>query len=384
MKKILRCGIAAAAMLGAALWLGTRFALLPGWPTRDDVILVRAVPVQPERRSARLRVSGKLTAETFEVRSRLAGRVAEVRFDVGDFAPPDAVVAIVEPSRLAQTVAELEAGLSAAQEALKAKRERLDGAQKELERSQDFARRNLIARSDVESAAAALEIARADAQLAEARAAQQGAMLAQARGLQKFARLTTETGGFVVARFVKPGAVIREGAPILSIANTATLRMKSAISREFADAIKIGATVQILAGSTAERKIYPGKVMGVERAEGEAEGSALLEISVNARDAAFTPETPAEAVIEFERQAIWLPSAAVITENGRHYVYTSAGERAQRHQVALGITAGEEVDIVAGLEKGDRVIVDAVNLLKPGTHVRVQNSQPTKNRSKPE
>jgi RND family efflux transporter MFP subunit len=379
MKKILRFGIAAATVLGAALWLGVRFTILPGWLTRDDVILVRAVPVQPERRSARLRVSGKLTAETFEVRSRLAGRVVEVRFDVGDFALPGAVVAIVESSRLTQTVVALEAGLSAAREALKAKQERLDGAQKELERSQDLARKNLIARSDVELAAAALETARADAELAAARAAQQEAMSAQARGLQKFTRVTTKAGGTVVARSVKPGAAIGEGAPILRIANRATWRMKSAISRDFAEAIKIGATVQILVADTAERKIYPGKVVGVERAEDEAERSALIEISVNARDAALKPETPAEAVVDSAREAIWLPSAAVIAENGRHYVYTLAGERAQRHEVTLGITAGEEAEIVAGLKEGDWVIVDPVNLLKSGTRVRVQNAQPMKN-----
>ena len=384
MKRILCFGIAVIAVLGAALWLGAHFAILPGWLTGDTAILVRAAPVQMQGRSVSLRLSGKLTAETFEVRSRLAGRVAEVRFDVGDFVPPGAVVAIVESSRLTQTVAELEAGLSTAQEALKAKQERLNGAQKELERSHDLARKNLIARSDVESVAAALETVRADAELAEARAAQQAAMLAQARGLQKFTRVTTEAGGIVVARSAKPGATIGEEAPILSIANMATLRMKSAISRELADAIKLGAPVQILVAATAEQKKYPGKVVDVERAEGEAERSALIEISVNARDATLKPETPAEAIIDLERQAIWLSSAAVIAENGRHYVYTLAGERAQRHEVELGITAGEEVEIVAGVEKGDRVIVDPANLLKSGARVQVQTAQPTENRSRRE
>jgi RND family efflux transporter MFP subunit len=383
MRKILSFGLPAVAVLGTMFWLGARFAILPGWLSGAGAILVRAAPVQLQRRAVSLRLSGKLSAETFEVRSRLAGRVTEVGFDVGDFAPPGAVVAIVESSQLAQTIADLQNELSATRETLKAKQERLNGAQKELEHSQDLARKNLIARSDVELAAAVLETMRADAELGEARAAQQEAMLDQARRLQKFTRLTTDAGGIVVARFVNPGATIGEGAPVLSIANMATLRLKEAIPREFVVAIKSGATVQISAGGTAERKIYPGQVVGLEQAEGNAEQSALIEIKVNARGAALKPEM-VEALIDFEREAIWLPNAALVTENDHHHVYTLAGDRAQRREVALGITAGNEVEISAGLEKGDWVIVYPVNRLSTSARVTVQDSQPTANRSKRE
>ena len=116
----------------------------------------------------------------------------------------------------------------------------------------------------------------------------------------------------------------------------------------------------------------------------EGSRNALIEISVNAREAPPKPETPVEAIIDFEREAIWLPSAAVVTENGRHRVYKLAGERAQRHEVTIGITAGKEMEIVAGLEKGDWVIVDPVNLLTSGAHVRVEDAQPMENRFKRE
>lgn len=384
MRRILCFGLPAVAVLGAALWLGTRFTNFSGWLTGDEAILVRAVPVQRQRRSVSVRVSGKLSAETFEVRSRLAGRVTEVRFEVGDFVPPGAVVAIVAPSGLEQMVAELEAGLSVAREALKAKQERFNDAQKDLERSQDFVRKNLIARSDIESAAAALETARADAELAEAHVAQQEAMLDQARGLRKFTRVTTQAGGIVISRLVNAGAAIDEGSPILSIADMATLRLNGAISREVANAIKMGLTVQILPAGTAERKMYPGKVLGIEPVDGKPRQSALIKIGVDAQGAALKPETPIQAVVDFERENIWLPNTAVVTENGRHYVYKLLGERARRHEVTLGITQDNEVEVDAGLEKGDWVIVDAVNLSKSKTRVRIQNSQATENRSKRE
>src|SRR5581483_6368693 len=141
--------------LSALLWLGARSAWVRDRLAGDEAMAVRAAPVELQRRSVKLRMKGNLTAETFQVRSRLGGRVAEVRFRVGDFVPQGSVVAVVESNRMAQTIAELLAGL---------------------------------------------ETARADVELAEARAAQQEAMLAQARELEKFARVSAASGGIVIAR----------------------------------------------------------------------------------------------------------------------------------------------------------------------------------------
>lgn len=369
MKKIFWLGALAAAVVSAALWLATRSAILPVWVSGD--IAVRAAPVKVQKRSVSLRVGGKLSAKTFDVRSQLAGRVAEVRFKVGDFVPPGAVVAIVESGQLAQTLSDLETAFSAAREALKAKQERLDAAQKELERSQDLLRQNLIARNDAELAAAAMETARADAQLAEAHAAQQEAMLAQARALQRFTRVTTEAGGVVAVRYVTAGAMIGESVPILGIANRTLLHMKSAIPQEFADAIKVGTIVQILANREGPQTLS-GNVVAVERSENETERSAVIEISVNVQDGALEPDTPVEAVIHFEREAIWLPRVATVSENGQGYVYKLTGKRFQRQEISLGVTQGEDVEVVSGLKDGDWVIVERVNLLKSAARGHVE------------
>jgi len=380
-KKLLWLGAVFAAGLGAALWLGPGWVVLPDWLSGDAAIPVRVATVKLQRRPVIVRISGKLVADTVEVRSRLGGKVTEVRFKVGDLTSPGAIVAIVESDPLTRTMAELKAGLNAAREALRSKQEFFEGVQQQLERSRDLFKKNLISRSDVELATAAVETARADAQLAEAHAAQQEAMLAQARGLEQLSRVTTAAGGLVVARAVNPGSTIGERAALLSIADMATLRLQSAIPGELAEAIKNGATVKILTGREHE-KTYAGKLVRVQPNGDEAGRSALIEIAVNAPDSALRPEMAAEAVIQFERAAIWLPAAVVVTEQGRSYVYQMAGERVRRREVSLGLTQSEEVEIVAGLSDGDRVIVDGVNLLKPGTRVRAENPLPAEKPSK--
>ncbi|SRR5581483_3413542 len=368
--------------LSALLWLGARSAWVRDRLAGDEAMAVRAAPVELQRRSVKLRMKGNLTAETFQVRSRLGGRVAEVRFRVGDFVPQGSVVAVVESNRMAQTIAELLAGLGAAREMVKAKQEHFDQARKALERSRDLLQKDLIARSDVDLAAAALETARADVELAEARAAQQEAMLAQARELEKFARVSAASGGIVIARHADPGATVAESAPILSLADTTALHMKGQIPEEFAGSIQAGATVQVFPNAD-EKKMLSGKIVGIEGGAGEGERSALIEIDVKGKDTALDPETPAEAVVAIERQAIWLPRAAVIAENARHYVYQVADGRAQRREISLGVSADGAVEIAAGLKPGDWVVIDRVNSLKPGARLRVENLHPPKEISKP-
>jgi membrane fusion protein (multidrug efflux system) len=79
-----------------------------------------------------------------------------------------------------------------------------------------------------------------------------------------------------------------------------------------------------------------------------------------------------EAVIVTAKQqeAFWVPRSAVMAVQGRNYVYKLAGGRALRQEIALGATRHGDVEVTQGIDDGDTVIIDQLNLLKPG--IRVQ------------
>jgi hypothetical protein len=60
----------------------------------------------------------------------------------------------------------------------------------------------------------------------------------------------------------------------------------------------------------------------------------------------------------------------VITVQGKNYVYKLAGGRALRQELALGAVRNGDVEVTQGIDDGDAVIIDQLNLLKPG--IRVQ------------
>jgi multidrug efflux pump subunit AcrA (membrane-fusion protein) len=73
-------------------------------------------------------------------------------------------------------------------------------------------------------------------------------------------------------------------------------------------------------------------------------------------------------------EVLLLPRAAVISVQGQDYIYKLAGSRAVKQRITLGNEQGKEIEIRSGLEEGDLVIVDKLNLLK--AHSSVTSAPP--------
>jgi hypothetical protein len=72
------------------------------------------------------------------------------------------------------------------------------------------------------------------------------------------------------------------------------------------------------------------------------------------------------------RPALLVPKAAVRTDQGQSIVFVVAGDRVERRAVRVGGTTGDQVEIVSGLNGGDRVVVDAPPALADGSKVVVR------------
>lgn len=351
-------------------------AILPSWIGGAGEITVRVARAQRRAAPVLLRAKGELVPiSELDVVSRLAGKVSEVRFNVGDQVSAGAIVAIVQANTLAQRIAEIEAGIRFARDALKAKDEQLDGAEKQLAHVRELYRQDLISRRDVEQAAATAETARARTELAQAHLAEREATLAQARTLQRFTRVTTPVSGVVVRRWVEAGATVAESSAILTVASVDWLRLSASVSTRYSADIRVGMDAKI-ADATAPERTAMGKVARVEPKMKDGQQVLDVEIRVASGGGQLRPGTRVEALISINKSesSIWFPRSVVMSETDKNYVYKFADGRALRQEVALGRTQNGEVEIARGLKEGDSVIVDQLNLLKPGARVRVVNT----------
>ncbi len=338
----------------------------------DVEIPVRVARVRRISLPLKMKLTGELQPVTHtEVVSRLTGKVAEVRFKVGDFVPAGTVVATIRATGLDQRSGRIEAGVGAARADLQSREDELAAIEKRLASEREFLRRDLIARRDLEQTDAAAQTARAQAELARAHLAQQQAMLAQIRALQSLTRLTAPISGEVGAVLIAPGAAVGEGGAIISLIGLDSVKLIARVSSADLPSLRPGAKARI-SNSSLPGKVLEGKIVRVAPRSGDPEPAIEVEIRADNRKKYLRPGMTVEASIDRDATEDFLlvPRSAVSSQNKSSYVYKVTDNRAVRQKIVIGRERGEEVAVVQGLKQGESVVAEHLSSVAPGTRVR--------------
>ena len=373
--------IAVLALSACLVWLGTG-GRWPVWLGGEEEIAVSVVRVIKRATPVTLRISGMLVpAGERAVVSRLAGRVSELRYQVGQRVSAGAVVATIVAHDLAQRQNELERALAEARKDLQDKEQRLAAADKLVARTRELFKQDLIARIELEQVEAASQTARAQADLAQAQLSQLESMLSQARKIQSLAQITAPIAGVISRRWVEPGATIAESSTIFSIANAGELKFTGRMAGEFPGGVREGLSAKITSAAVADAKL-DGKLTRVELRSENGAAISAFEIQIKNSTANFRSGMAADALITLDREQtiLLVPRTAILESGGKHYLFKLNAGRAIRQEVKLGAAQEHEIVIEHGVQEGDVAIVDTVSKLKPGSRVRVAAASDAVNR----
>jgi RND family efflux transporter MFP subunit len=173
---------------------------------------LRSAVVEP--REVELTYSADAVAEAVRqstVSAQIAGRIVELRFDVGDYVKKGEVIARIDERAATQALAASEAQVREAQAAL-------GNARATYERSKQLLAEKFISQ-------AALDKAEADYKAAQARLAAMLAGAGQVATERSFATIVAPYSGVVSARHVELGEMAAPGKPLLTGFDPATLRV---------------------------------------------------------------------------------------------------------------------------------------------------------------
>jgi multidrug efflux pump subunit AcrA (membrane-fusion protein) len=297
------------------------------------------------------------------------------------------------------TVATADAGVRAARAQRQAAQAQLDLAMDQYRRQQPLYRDSILSALEfrgVESqvASARATVAQADAGIAQAqgqlRASQQGVVAARAgasasqavvRGAQAQlgnTRIVAPFSGVVQERLMGPGELASPGMPVVRlVAGGGAVKVTAGVPERYAGEIEVGTPVQITpaAGATEARG---GRVTFVGVAVDEQTRTFPVEIALDNADGALKPAMVVRLGLSRDvlQGAITVPQQAVIRdERGASVMVAVAGPGgrvvAERREVQLGPTSGDQIVLAAGVSSGDRIIVSGQASLAEGDRVRV-------------
>lgn len=249
-------------------------------------------------------------------------------------------------------------------------RARLAQAQREYDRYSELAERGIAPRVTAETAETALESARASLTAAQAR---RGDRIIRA----PFA-------GVMGLTTVTPGTLINPGAVISTLDDTSVVRVDFPVPERYLGQLRAG--TPIVATSDA----YPGQSFSGR--------IALIDTRVNEQTRAATARAEFAnpggqirpgmlmrvSVRQGARTSAAAPEAAVQYEGQRAYVFRIArGERgmnAQRIEIEAGAVENGFVEILSGVETGERLVGTGLNRIQPNAPVTIAGENQSQGR----
>lgn len=218
-------------------------------------------------------------------------------------------------------------------------------------------RDGLVANADVETARAAAATARSTR-----------ANLGLSRG---GTTLRAPMAGTVAGLAANPGDQLAAGAVIASIVARGDLRARIGIDPAVAFRIHPGMAIAIQAVNGGASVTVP--VVGVDPQVDATTRLAAVFVRIPA-GSGLSAGQPVRATLTVgaTTTGISIPYAALLDDGGQTYVFVVRGGVAKRVPVVPGNGTGDMVQVLKGLNPGDRVVVEGGTALDDGMKVRVQ------------
>ena len=321
---------------------------------KEEAKLARPVAESPsaaiELREVDLTYSTEAVVEAVRqstVSAQIAGRIVELRFDVGDYVKKGDVIVRIDERAASQALAASEAQVREAEAAAR-------NARAQYERS-----RQLLAQKFISQAA--LDKVEADHRQAQERLSAMLAGAGQAATERSFATIVAPYSGVVAARHVELGEMAVPGKPLMTGFDPSSLRVVANVPQAQVAAIEAAGRARVEIPSLG-RWLEVKQLTVVPSADPRTHTTRIrLELPEDVRD--VYPGVFARAHFTTGRAPRLLaPREAVIqrSEVTGVYVIDDKGV-AHLRQIRLG-TAGDErsIEVLAGLKPGERVALDPV------------------------
>lgn len=252
---------------------------------------------------------------------------------------------------------------------LKSAESQVDQTLRTLENARQLKEKNFISQSAIDAARSGWEVAVGNR---DATAAQ----LALARKSLADAVLIAPIDGVVAERFAQPGEKLPIDGRVLSIVDLSKMEIEAPVPAAEIGSVKIGQAVELRIEGVSARQL--GQIVRIAPATQAGTRSVPIYIALDNRDPSVRAGLFAQGVLAIERRngVLAIPSGAVRDAGARTFVYAIVDDKLIERDIKLGLrdetgTEGSRIEVVSGLNAGDRIVATNLGSLRAGSTVRV-------------
>ena len=365
------------------LWIGLLILLSGGgfagwrWFTRERPIEVQVATVSMRAagtQGAVLNASGYVTARRrATVSSKITGKVIEVNVEEGMMVKEGQVLARLDASGPRAALALAEAQAEAARRGLRENEVRLEQARLAERRVTQLLTDRIVSQSQVDQAKADADSIEAHiAALREQISVTERQIQVEQAELSNYV-IRAPFGGVAVSKDAQPGEMVspvsagggftRTG--ICTIVDMNSLEIEVDVNESYISRVKPGQEVVAVLDAYPDWMI-PSRVITTVPTADRQKATVLVRIGFNELDPRILPDMAIkvsflrdadESATPVAQSTTLAPRATIKTEGSNSFAFVVRGDGVERRAVRLGDADGDRVEVLAGLQPGDRVVV---------------------------
>lgn len=282
-------------------------------------------------------ITGTVRAKTRAViEAKISGRLLSLNAALGQTVKAGDVLATLDAQ-------EMQARLESAKATL-------EQTMRDEQRLASLVTTNAVSKSDYDAAKARLEVAKAG--------------VSEAQTMLGYARITAPFDGVITRKLADQGDLAAPGKPLLELENPAQLRVEADIPEALIANLKLGASLELNPTTRAtvaeisptgdpNSRTFPVK-LDLPAGSGLRPGQ-FVRVAVPVRD----------------YDALLIPASAIVTRGQLQIVFVAENNVAKLRLIRTGRTRSEGVEVLAGLEDGESLVIEGTDNLKDGQPLTV-------------
>ena len=190
-----------------------------------------------------------------------------------------------------------------------------------------------------------------------------------------FSKILSPVNGNIVNIDAQVGALISKGKVLASIVSNMSNEIETDLSSDLVSKIKLGSNVDIL----KDNQFFSGKVRGIVNFENIRTGTRKIRISLND----ILPKNLNASGTRFslfisigdKMPRLLIPKDALIPIGNKKIVYVFDNGLAKKSFIESGVSVGDKIEILKGVEEGQLVIIKGNENLRPNSKVKIKRKK---------
>jgi len=332
-----------AVLLTASLFAGCREKVESPVSENLSPAAVRVQTVENKQRIATEEVVGTVRAKLHSViEAKVSGRIEKMLVVPGQNVKTGGLLVQLDAR---EVQAQLDRALAVRQQ-----------AESDLKRATDLIQQKILSQSEYDNAQSKFRVADAAATEAEA--------------LLGYTKVTAPFAGVITRKYADVGDLASPGKPLLEMEDARDLRLEADVPEAVISHLALDDKLEVrVSGVTSE---FDGVISEIAPSADPNSRTFLVKLDLPPTSGLRAGQFGRAAMPVGETSALRAPASAMVQRGQMELVFVVVNDHAQLRIVKTGKRIGDEIELVSGVDAGERVVVDGAAGLVDGQPLTIK------------